>query len=127
MSITVRLFARLREQLGCDQLVLRKTELFHHGSEMVLARFPNVAADGRWDFLNVDPGGGMLTGFAYSGCDYGGQNCSAERVERLKRWTEEGAAMRLSFDDSWEYEARGYTCQPRIEADHPDRDDLRTA
>ena len=80
------------DQEGCDQLVLRKTELFHHDSEMVLARFPNVAADGRWEFLNADPNGGMLAGFAYSGCDYGGHNCSAERVERLKRWTEEGAA-----------------------------------
>eukprot|EP01052_Picozoa_sp_SAG31_P026426 SAG31_NODE_2393_length_5793_cov_18.326484_6_plen_465_part_00 len=74
---------------GCDQLELKKTELFHGDTEMTLARYPNVASDGRWQFLHADPNGGLITGFAYSGCAYGGKNCNRTLVERLGGWSKE--------------------------------------
>ena len=74
------------DQEGCDQLVYKKTELFHHSAEMVLARYPNVDAQGRWKFLNADVNGGRADGFAFSGCAYASHECNHTEAERVRNW-----------------------------------------
>jgi hypothetical protein len=41
---------------SCNQLSGGKTQLFHNASAMVLARFPNLAANGDWKFLYATAG-----------------------------------------------------------------------
>jgi hypothetical protein len=62
----------------CDQLTYLKMQLFHEGTQTNLARFPNVRANGDWQFLHAANGGNAS--FSFSGV-HGG--------DRVLAWAKE--------------------------------------